>query len=80
VAGLLVAISLVLGVLVGSVAVGFGAWFIGIPLIVIGIGVAGGVELMRRRQAATDMRRFREQAQAQKADFTPSDRRTQVTE
>jgi uncharacterized membrane protein len=70
-------VALVFGAIVGA-AFAFGSPILGIPIALAGIALIGGFEVLRRRRQAVDIHTFREQADAQKTDFTPEDRRTQV--
>ena len=68
---------LVVGGLVGS-ALNFMSVFLGIPLVLLFIGAIIGKETMERQQQIMRMKRFRREAQAQKVQFDPVDRRTVV--
>ena len=70
-------IALVLGLLIGVVTV-MGAPYLAIPIVLLGIAGYGFLNVMQRGQEATDMRKFREEAQADKTDFTARDAQTQV--
>ena len=70
-------IALVLGLLIGAVTV-MGAPYLAIPIVLLGIAGYGLLNVMQRGQEATDMRKFREEAQADKTDFTTRDAQTQV--
>lgn len=74
---------------VGSLVVGLIPFLLGagplifIPLVLLliggGLGTRFGVkQALRRQQQITRIRHIREQAQEQKADFTPADRLTQT--
>ncbi len=76
---ILAAVALVVGLVVGAAFV-FGTPILGIPIAVLGIALVGVLEVIRRRQQAVDVHSFREQADAQKTDFTTEDRRTQVVD
>jgi hypothetical protein len=71
------ALALIFGAIVGA-AFAFGSPILGIPIALAGIALFGGLEVLRRRRQAVDIHSFREQADAQKTDFTPEDQRTQV--
>ena len=68
---------LVVGALVGSL-INFGAPFLGIPLVLIFIGAVVTKEAFERQKGVMQMKRFRNSARAQKADFTPDDKRTLI--
>jgi uncharacterized membrane protein len=57
-----------------------GAVIIALPVSIIGIAAIGMVEFTRQRKRATELREFRDQAKAQKVDFTERDRETIVPE
>ena len=61
-------------------AFGLGSPIIGVPVALLGFAVIGAVEFTRRQRALGSMRKFRQEAASQKADFTARDRETQVTE
>jgi hypothetical protein len=69
---------LILGVLVGSLlnpAVGIG---FGLLILLMVPAVFLGREHMLRQRRILQMKRFRREAQAQKTDFRPEDKRTMV--
>ena len=68
---------LIIGAIVGSL-VNFGSIFLGIPLAFIFIGMVVGKEGFDRQRRILQMKRFRNSARAQQADFTPEDKRTLV--
>jgi hypothetical protein len=68
---------LVLGAIVGSL-INFGSLFLGIPLALMFIGAVVGKEGLDRQRRIMQMKRFRNNARAQKVDFTPEDKRTMV--
>ena len=68
---------LIVGAFVGS-TINFGSLFLGIPLVLIFVGVLIGKEGMDRQRRILQMKRFRNSARAQKVDFTPEDKRTMV--
>ena len=70
-------ILLIGGALIGS-AINFGSAFLGIPLVLIFIGAVIGKETMERQNRIMKMKRFRNSARAQKADFTAEDKRTMI--
>ena len=73
---------IVVGALVLAVTVGFGltigAPILGVPIALVVLGGIGAVELRRRHQRLTDVKRFRDEAASKKTDFTARDRQTQV--
>jgi hypothetical protein len=68
---------LIIGAIVGSL-INFGSIFLGIPLALIFIGMVVGKEGFDRQRRILQMKRFRKDAMAQKADFTSEDKRTLV--
>ena len=72
-------VSLVLGLIIGAAFV-FGTPILGIPIALFGLLVFGALQILQRRQQATDIHEFREQADAQKTEFTSEDRKTQTTD
>jgi uncharacterized membrane protein len=67
----------VIGAIVGSV-INFGSLFLGIPLALIFIGLVVGKEAMERQRKVMQMKRFRREARAQKAELSEADKRTMV--
>ena len=49
-----------------------------LPLSLLSVGVFVAYQVVRRSQRTKEMEEFREQAQAQKPDFTARDRETQA--
>ena len=70
-------VLLIGGALIGS-AINFGSAFLGIPLVLIFIGAVIGKETMERQSRIMKMKRYRESARAQKADFNAEDKRTLI--
>ena len=70
-------VILVLGAIVGS-TLNFAGLFLGIPIVLIFIGVVIGKEGMDRQRKVMQMKRFRRDARAQKVDFSEADKRTMV--
>lgn len=70
-------ILLIVGAVIGS-AINFGSVFLGIPLVLIFIGAVIGKETMERQNRIMKMKRYRNSARAQKADFTAEDKRTMI--
>jgi uncharacterized membrane protein len=70
-------ILLIAGAFLGS-AINFGSAFLGIPLVLIFVGVLIGKEGMDRQRRIMQMKRFRNSARAQKVDFSPEDKRTMI--
>jgi len=57
-----------------------GAVIVAVPLAIVGIGVAGLIDLSRRRKQAASMHDHREQARNESVDFTDRDKQTLVSE
>jgi hypothetical protein len=70
-------VALVAGAVLGSLLVP-GAPIFAIPVAAVALAVIGAAEFRRRTTAAREMREFRDQAQAEKVDFTARDRETQA--
>ena len=68
---------LVVGAIVGS-TLNFAGVFLGIPFVLIVLGVVIGKEAMARQRKVMQMKRFQRDARAQKAEFTEADKRTMV--
>jgi hypothetical protein len=63
-----------------SFAFAGGAVIVAIPVALIGVGVAAALDMRRRRKQAGDIHQFREQAKAEKVEFTERDKETLVSE
>ena len=72
-----IVVLLIVGAIVGS-AINFGSLFLGIPLVFMFIGLVVTKEGLDRQRRVMQMKRFRNSARAQKADFTPEDKRTMI--
>jgi hypothetical protein len=70
------AAALLVGAIIGSVVIPGSAIF-AIPIAVLALIFLGFTEFSRRTQAARQMGDFRDQAKAEKIDFTARDRETQ---
>ena len=70
-------IILVVGAIVGS-TLNFAGLFLGIPIVFIFLGLVVGKEGMDRQRKVMQMKRFRNDAKAQKVDFSEADKRTMV--
>jgi xanthosine utilization system XapX-like protein len=68
---------LVVGAIVGSL-INFAAPILGVPLVLIFIGLLIGKEGMDRQRRIMQMKRFRNSARAQKVQFTSEDKRTMI--
>lgn len=71
----IVAVALVLGLLFGTIAV-WGAPIFAIPIVLIVLAVIGIGQMRRRTQHARSMEHMREQAAAEKVEFSARDRET----
>ena len=69
---------LVTGAVVGS-TLNFAGPFLGIPVVLIFIGLVVGKESMERQRRILRMKRFRRDARAQKVEFSEEDKRTMVS-
>ena len=70
-------VLLVLGAVVGSF-INFGAPFLGIPLVLIFVGLVIGRGGMDRQRRVMQMKCFRNSARSHKVDFTSDDKRTMI--
>ena len=70
-------LALILGLIVGAVSV-VGTPIFAIPIVIVALGIIGLMQMRRRSVEAGGMREFREQAQAEKVEFTERDRETTV--
>ena len=68
---------LIVGAIAGTVA-NFAGLFLGIPIVLIFIGLVVGKEAFDRQRKVMQMKRFRRDAAAKKVDFTEADKRTMV--
>jgi uncharacterized membrane protein len=77
--------TLVVGAFAGAlVAMSFafagGAVIVALPVAFVAIAVAGIVDLRRRQKQVGDVRELREDAKAEKVDFTERDKETLISE
>ena len=70
-------VLLVIGAIVGSL-INFAGVFLGIPFVLIFIGVLVTKEGLDRQKGIQQMKRFRRSARAKKVAFTPDDKRTLI--
>jgi hypothetical protein len=63
-----------------SLAFAGGAVIVAIPLALVAIAVAGMVDLRRRSKQVGDVRKLREDAKAEKVDFTERDKETLISD
>ena len=68
---------LVVGAIVGS-ALNFAGVFLGIPFVLIVIGLIVGKEFLERQRRITQMKRFQRDARTRKVEFSEADKRTMV--
>jgi uncharacterized membrane protein YdjX (TVP38/TMEM64 family) len=68
---------LVFGAIVGSL-INFGAPILGVPLVLMFIGLLVTREALERQKGIMQMKRFRKSAAARKVEFTPEDKRTMI--
>ena len=73
-------VAFLLGLVAMSFAFGGGAVIVALPVALIGIVGVGLLDIRRRRKQAADVHEFREQAQAEKVDFTERDKQTLTSE
>ena len=72
---LTIVLLLIVALLVGA-ALNFAAPVVGIPLVVLFLAGLGALEMSRRRRRFRDVQEFREDAKAEKTDFTAEDKKT----
>jgi hypothetical protein len=72
-----------LAVVIAALVLAFGAsafvWgtpILGVPIILVALALMGGAELGRRRQQAKQLQQIRDEAKAEKVEFTPRDKET----
>jgi hypothetical protein len=70
-------VLLVIGAIVGATLNFAGIW-LGIPFVLIFIGVVIGKEGLDRQRRIWQMKRFRDSARARKIEFTETDKRTVI--
>jgi uncharacterized integral membrane protein len=68
---------LIVGAIAGS-ALNFAGVFLGIPIVLIFIGMIVGKEGLDRQRKVMQMKRFRNDAKARKVEFSEADKRTMV--
>jgi type III secretory pathway component EscV len=77
-------LSMVIGALLLAIGIGFsvvlGAPILGIPILAVAFAVIGTLYVRKQNREAGDMRRLREQASAEKVQFTARDRESQARE
>lgn len=81
--GLIAIVFLVAAVLLGGASYAGAPLLFALPFVLVVFGVAtmgafGGQQALRKRRHHSRMRRFRQQAKAQKSDFTAEDKQTLV--
>jgi hypothetical protein len=74
-----IVIGILLGLVVAALSLA-GAVIVAIPVAVIGIGMMAALDLNRRRKQAKQVHDFREDAKADKVDFSERDQQTLVSE
>ena len=70
-------IILVVGAIVGS-TLNFAGLVLGIPIVLIFIGLIVGKEGLDRQRKVMQMKRFRNDARTRKVEFSEADKRTMV--
>jgi hypothetical protein len=63
-----------------SFAFAGGAVIVAVPVAIIAVAIAGFVDFNRRRKQAKSLHEYREEAKADKVEFTDRDERTLVSE
>ena len=72
--------AFLIGLVAMSLAFGGGAVIVALPVALLGIAAVGLFDIRRRRKQSADVHEFREQAQAEKVDFTERDKQTLTSE
>ena len=75
--GLVIA-AVVLSLLVFGLVIG--APIFAVPIVLVGAGALGVIDLRRRKRQTAELQSFREGAKTEKVDFTPRDKETLVSE
>jgi Flp pilus assembly protein TadB len=70
--------SFLLALVVISLVVG--SPVVAVPVVLVGAGALGAADFRRRRKQAGQLQSFREEAKAEKIEFTERDRETLVSE
>ena len=76
----IVVAAIALAVVVSSLAWAGPGVVIAVPVAIIAVGIAGIIDLKRRRTQAQSLHDQRERARSQKVDFTERDEQTLVSE
>ena len=72
--------AFLIGLVAMSFAFGGGAVIVALPVAAIGIAVLGLLDVRRRRNQAKTVEEFRDEAKAEKVDFTERDKETLASE
>ena len=75
----MVLLALVVAAVIGFAFV-FGTPILGVPIAILGVAVVAGVDFRRRRKQARQMHEFRDEAKADKVEFTERDQETLLSE
>lgn len=67
--------ALLLGLLIGSIAV-WGAPIFAVPIVLVALAIIGLGQMRRRSERARDIGELRDEAAAEKVEFTERDRET----
>jgi len=76
----LIVIGFLLALLAMSFAFSGGAVIVALPVAAIGIAAVAVIDINRRRKQAKDVHDFRQQAKAEKTEFSDRDQETLVSE
>jgi hypothetical protein len=76
----IVVAAFALALVVMSLAFMGGAVVVALPVALLAVGIAGFVDLNRRRKQAASIHDHREQARTDKVEFTERDRETLLSE
>ena len=72
----IIVVAFLLGLVAMSFAFGGGAVFVALPIAALGIAAVAFVDFNRRRKQSRSLEEFREDAKAEKVDFTERDKET----
>ena len=76
----LVIVAFILALFAMAFAFSGGAVIVALPVAIVAIAAVAFFDLRRRRKQVEDVREFRDQAKAEKVDFTERDKETLASE
>ncbi|MGE5635805.1 MAG: hypothetical protein ACM3UV_02520 [Nocardioidaceae bacterium] len=75
-----IVVAILLGIVAMSFAFGGGAVIVAVPVALIGVAVIAALDWRKRRTRARSMEELREEAKADKVEFTSRDKETLVSD